>query len=181
MDGTLKQSQLALDASIKASRIDQRAWIKPEGNTTVLSFASGQELFVPFRLTNSGKTPAKDLSGSYVLQLIHKSEAPDFLYSPGHPHNISGSNLLFPNESTLLIQIYAVVRGPSHMILTQSQIEELVSGELRAAVYGIVNYDDIFGGHHWVTFCNWLTIPGAPPIGTESQKTCLSYTGTDKN
>jgi hypothetical protein len=75
-------------------RVDQRAWVSPRIDKAALKSTEGEPLTVPVVFMNSGKTPAKTISGSLVLSLVYRGSAPDFEYSPGHPRLCFGISVL---------------------------------------------------------------------------------------
>jgi hypothetical protein len=68
MDGTLKQSQRALDASIQTSRLDQRAWLSSQIATPL--FEEGKPMLVINEFSNTGKTPALGVQTCQVLEAV---------------------------------------------------------------------------------------------------------------
>ncbi len=61
MDASNKQSKVALDATISASKLDQRAWIGV-GDFRVTQFEKDKSFKIDVEIKNSGKTPALDMT-----------------------------------------------------------------------------------------------------------------------
>jgi hypothetical protein len=76
--------------------------------------------------------------------------------------------------------------GPSQVVksrVSPGMIATVNTGEMYLVIHGKIKYDDIFGVHHWITFCAPTTskIPvmafGIPSF----YKPCLAYDKMDAN
>ena len=126
-------------------RADQRAWLavvdvqgtKPE---------VGQPFTNKVMVRDTGRTPAKNVSVDGAFVAYPKQMAVDFrlgirnqklgVLSPGGDRSI---NSRLGNADKL----------------SESEVDQLK--DMNIYVYGTITYDDIFGGHHWVTYCSQLT------------------------
>lgn len=45
--------------------------------------------------------------------------------------------------------------------LAQSARDEILANGVRIFIYGRIEYDDVFGNHHWQNFCQFLLNGGA--------------------
>ena len=65
MDASNSRAQLALDASIQSSRVDQRAWVGIKNfDIEGPALSMGQIIRINMNLINTGKTPALDVGMS---------------------------------------------------------------------------------------------------------------------
>jgi hypothetical protein len=69
---------------IKDSQLDGRAWVVARQNGPIQA-AANKALALPIRATNIGKTPAKQVTGMYYIEVVKNGEAPDFGYTKTRP------------------------------------------------------------------------------------------------
>jgi hypothetical protein len=142
MEETLRQSRVALDASIEASRLDQRAWVGIK-NMSISTMEVGQRLRTGIDVINSGKTIAKDLRQTGYLVISRKIINIDEVVTSGtlpstEPH-IFGST--FPNQQV-------VVNNSIDSVLTAEQINAIKSGTLFVYLFGDLFYLDVYNRSH---------------------------------
>jgi hypothetical protein len=163
-------SKTALDATVENFRLEQRAWVGPilvlppeytEGNKR-LYVKEAQPIKCGIEITNSGKTPAKNVQYSIIVQALKPPKVPILKESTGR----RDITVLQPNM-TLKIS-YPPITG-----VTKSDIAALSRGQDVLYMYGIIRYDDVFKKTHWTTFCVYL----APDLATFSS--CPYYNDTD--
>jgi len=140
-------------------RIDRRAWVAAG---SVKGFPKSDE---PFRWTvviaNTGKTFAKHINVAGVGGWYSKGQHPDFVKeikqsaATRDPDKISDV-LLAPNGTTESTS----EQKEEIPILSTKGIEtikgEIIQGQISFMFFGQITYDDIFGHHHWLIFCNKL-------------------------
>jgi len=68
----------------------------------------------------------------------------------------------------------AFVYGDLTFNATPDLIKQINAGTQRIYVYGRIEYDDVFGIHHWATFCQFYLASGAYTF-------CPNYNETDRN
>jgi hypothetical protein len=148
LDASNRQSNTALDASIMASRDDQRAWVAQVG----MGFDApevGKVLKGFVTWNNSGKTFAKR-----VVPRVHFGFVP----------------VVIPDENTLMKLAESDILGPSSIgvlapngqyktsLETKTPIEDIdkerINGTWYTYIWGEMTYDDIFGRTHTITFCS---------------------------
>jgi hypothetical protein len=156
----IARSKDALDASIEASRLDQRAWISLGFiGTNPETFHVGDKPYINVSLKNTGKTPAKHLSTLVVMTRIEKDEEPTFSYDgiEAVPYGV-----LPPGGNTFTsLDILKDKTTGERVALTAPLLNSLVSQGVLIVVHGKVSYEDIFTKHHWLTFCYALiNLPG---------------------
>jgi hypothetical protein len=135
---------------------------------------------------NTGKTPAYKLQGVVVVNLLKKTEQPDFNYEAGvHPrYSVDGGTAIpnSPNDFTWPILPAFVPQGqPIIPIVVNDSIKKgMQNGNLYIVVYGRITYDDVFGVGHWLQFCSYAhNAAGVPEQATADA--CGPYNDVDKN
>jgi len=163
-------------------RRDERAWIGfalPEG-IQIQKEATTQRptaLLVPTQTVNTGKTPAKKVTGNLAITVIKKGEKLVFEYTSGHTNYGIYGGTMFPGGRVTLAQP-AIRHGPKKAITivpTDALMQEINQGQSFVVVYGRVTYCDIFGVSHWTTFCRYATRPGFIDYA------CMNYNDADIN
>lgn len=148
LDASNKQSKASLDASIAASRQDQRAWLSVGDYTYTITESDPvtSSVFV----TDSGKTPA-----TKVLCRITGTTKPkgyvlrdsDIVYPADMPTVNHGT--IFPNQH------FPLRAGGDPMEPGKQKIwfDNVKGGEWIQYFFGDVRYRDVFGKDHWTHFC----------------------------
>jgi hypothetical protein len=155
--GAMEKSVGEADASLKQTqnsfRDDQRAWVGPYEVLPPAFTDAGKAAFMKegekasfgFMITNTGKTPAKNVSQStsYIFLPLNEKFVPHY---PGAPQKVG------------VIQPNARVRAqaPDTERITKPIINSLTSDTYRFYVFGKVTYDDISGRDHHTMFCIYL-------------------------
>jgi len=166
----------------KAARLDERPWMNLSVGQGRL--IDGQPLLMPIQLINSGKTPAKNVTGVIVVNLLHKGQEPTFAYETGHPRYAIDGGTAAPNFPANFL--WAVL--PEHLppseelkpVLVARTIQQgIASGDLYIVVHAKVTYSDIFGIEHWMTFCSYAQ--NSPLTTGPDASKCAQYNDADKN
>jgi hypothetical protein len=172
---TQKAAKDALDASVEASRTDQRAWVSVDVKIAVNSQPRGFEI----TFMNTGKTPALDIStpshyfSAYVpatKERLMKQPEPSLIPVPPNAspllkqyveeHNAevtklaatkTGGYVLAPNasRSSTMSEFMGVYMG-SDPANTQRE---------HNFIQGYITYKDIFGKSRETWFCYWQPSP----------------------
>jgi hypothetical protein len=154
--------------------IDQRAWVSvvvPNGFPL-----GGSSIPASIQITNTGKTPARDVEGDIVATVLKKGEEPSFDFSTGHPYNRLYAGAIFPNapiNTTITVVRYGS-QSPETIIPTAELRQQIANGESYIIFYGKITYVDVFGASHWTAFCTG----SGNALG--DLKKCLSYNDVDK-
>jgi hypothetical protein len=137
LDASNRQSKAALDASIAASRLDQRAWVSVDVGERNGIFSVAMK--------NIGKTPA--LNAVYFAQFSGggRGQIPE-IKPPDTPRNLLRF-LIAPGEA----------RTASDWEGNYLSIFNL--GGDRNYVQGDIVYEDIFGNTHHTVYCYWTEPP----------------------
>jgi hypothetical protein len=157
--------------------VDQRAWI-----SVVIPSEfqlEGASIPAPIQLTNTGRTPAKDVEGDIVATVLKKGEEPLFDYSVAHSYERLHAGAIFPNNpihTTITVARYGP-QIPEPIVPTPEFRHEIATGQSFIIFYGKITYADIFGVQHWTTFCTG----SGSAIQLNDVKKCVSYNDVDNN
>jgi len=172
-----REIQRSTNAAMENFKRDERAWMAfkfMEGNIT---FNIGKSFFVPTQVMNNGKTPARDVQGKIVVGVFKNGEQLGLDYSPGHAHYQVFAGTIFPTGH--IEQSFEGIRhgipNAEPIILNKPMWEEILSGKSVVVVHGRIEYKDIFGTEHWMTYCRYVLHPEL--ISEE----CTRYNDADDN
>jgi hypothetical protein len=171
--------------SKQTMHVDQRPWMNVIVGQTPLQ--DGSPIVMQVRIINSGKTPAFNVQGLVIINLLKETEEPDFNYAPGiHPKYSINAGTAIPNVPNDLSWPVLPKRVPENKpikpILTTKAIRDgIQSGNLYIVVHGRITYDDIFGVGHWIKFCNYAHNAVRLPASKATADTCGPYNDVDKN
>jgi hypothetical protein len=145
VDAANGQSKSALDTTIAASRLDQRAWM---GITQVIGKPEEDKVFdVTIELKNSGKTPANNVVIYNVYDPVPVGDGAHFGWETLVPNKFG---TVPPNVERLF-----TIHPSKFAKLTKADMDTFNTRTMW--VHGRITYDDIFGRHHWLTYCTSLT------------------------
>jgi hypothetical protein len=179
---------ILMDGQLNVMRKDQRAWLKvepvpdvPTGDTTSAQIAYGQPVVYPLRITNTGKSPARKFAMKIFIDIIDASQEPPLDRvedSSSYPNGGSiTAGIIFPNAD-FKQPITRVAKGGTPVTATIDEVNAIKTGGAYLAVYGIINYDDIFNAHHWTKFCTWIA---GSRSGSFHAQQCAQYNNVDDN
>jgi len=141
-------AEKSLQASIDSSRIDQRAWVGIK-DITLLPLEEGKPLIAQIRISNSGRTFAREvrIPGMLIFDAskIETDEAikTAITHYQNKPPAIMG--VIFPNGEILQP---CIVEGS----INSASIEAILADKLNVYIIGEIQYLDVFGQHHTTTF-----------------------------
>jgi hypothetical protein len=158
-------TKAALDASIKASRIDQRAWVGAigvgspqliDGHGTVF-MKEGEIAKFDLIIKNTGKTPARKVKPSLFYEVL----APDVTFSPQAfiPPSASQRTVVVLQPS-MPFELTVTVRTKDDLAderITKHDLDTLKMGKMRFYLHGRLEYEDIFGVSHFTTYCFYMS------------------------
>jgi hypothetical protein len=167
-------AEKTLKSSIRAAWLEQRAWVNLSSVPADVwnALKDGQPINVPFILDNTGKTPAKKVCGTILIQIVKNGEQPDFNRVTG------GTNYVFPN---VVPQYHEKILAPAFeppekpMILDPEVHKSLLAGRSHIFDFGKLEYVDVWNVKHWVTFCGMPGTSGGGPLA------CANYNQIDDN
>ena len=139
--------------------VDERAWLKVEvGMPPSLS----PEAQVVVNIRNVGKSPALNLFGGVIVQIVDAKSAPSFPPSGTAEFRKMAMNMVFPSDQTS----FSSGRSPNNpdgtlRPLTDEEMRSLATGNTYLAAFGVIAYRDQFGDH-WTRFCAPKSYQGGP-------------------
>jgi hypothetical protein len=155
-----QRSHDSLQATISSLEQDQRAWVGPVGALPPQFTENGQHVYIKvgeklafgFELSNTGKTPARNLTSIMSAHAYRAGErfVPDYKFYSGRPKEPGTVGVLFPG---VRMDVLSDVNGPS---ANKPDTDLLLKGERIFYIYGKVTYTDVFGKSHQTTFCNYV-------------------------
>ena len=126
-------------------------------------------------MENIGKTIAKHITGKIAIYLTRSGNGPDLDYSPGHTHYEFGPTGVFiPGIPDTMNWI--AIRDGVQTTLTPEFHRAILEGKMLITVNGRIDYRDIFGEKHWLTFCQQT---GGGITRASASEKCAAYNETD--
>jgi hypothetical protein len=181
----------AIQTQEKALNADQRAWIRPDYTFSSPPFPPpptipGTPISLPFSAVNTGKTPARSVETTVVIDIFTLDDHPSFGdYSDRVGTIMITNGLMFPQSPRGESVTASQGKNPSRAAkLTEETIQLLYQKKAYLAIYGQITYYDVMGHHHWVHFCgigdnnNPTTNPTIHKPGDAALK-CAEYNGVD--
>ncbi len=138
------QMKEAVNITNEQFKLGQRAWIgitKIDGGPVI-----GKPTVIDIGLQNTGRTPAINTYSIAYADIIGLNDTPDFskeMARKGGP--------VVPNQVCRLMP-----KANNGTPLDVIDLMKLRDGTKRLFIHGIFKYDDIFGYHHWITFCYFI-------------------------
>jgi hypothetical protein len=172
-------------------RQDQRPWMKigvdPEHRPNVVD---GSEVTAAIQIQNTGKTPARELTVQTRLNVLPSSQAPVLPESIEAYKSMSGlgwaqtSGIRFPEDKPVTdFEVSWFDDGWRKHLPTLQDSYDWTQGRSWVAVYGEVDYADIFGVPHWTKFC--LAFTGTSVVfegmTVTTSRACSDYNNADNN
>jgi hypothetical protein len=165
-----KATKASVDLARKNAHFDQRAWLGISYGT--YKYAVNEPFGVTFEVADTGKTPARNVNGMAVTYFLKAGEpVPPFSYD--HRTNVDLGTML-PGTKQAAISYLIPVGVPKQLIVSDSMVRAIKDKTGYILVYGRLEYDSVFGAHHWMTFC-------ASNIEFIQPKGCVDYNGVDSN
>ena len=181
----------AMDAQVAAitaqMQQSERAWVYIEILAQTFHWEVNKPLFAPVILRNNGHTPATNIYGQGVVDIISVGEGPRFVYK-GRPRAIFKAGTMYPdsplsfafNTSKFKVGTSDIESNVEPLPLSAKAVQDINEGTAYIAVYGIITYQDIFGVEHFTRFCAFNS-PKISAAIEESAKSCAEYNKIDNN
>lgn len=151
---TAAQAKLTRDIM----QIDQRAWLGVESLDPVPPFPTvGQTFGVKGVIKNTGKTPAFHITMYSVIQPVIEGVSPDFSYIG--IKSVDGGMIPPSGKAFIPLTVLRNAAGTIEIPFTQDQVTKFNLKVFSIYAHGRIEYDDIFGNHHWMTYCSYLPVP----------------------
>lgn len=134
-----------LSKQFELARVDQRAWVGVK-DIIPQSLQAGQPFTIGIKITNTGKTPAFNLTAQWTISHGPKLlDVDKFVKSINYSSQIS-KGLIYPNSEGAIPAI-------TSYNLTDEQIRAIKAGEKIVYTLGTIKYEDIFGDLHTTNYC----------------------------
>lgn len=161
MEGSLTQAKNSFDAANRQAILSQRAWVSfgiriqnPDPKATTPPeepLKAGTVIDIRTTIKNTGRTPAINVKG--ILERTPVDCAKDGTYPyPALRFALQPHENLNPDG-----ELY----GDMLLPFTEMDKKRIDSGKVRVYFVGRIEYDDVFGGHHWRNTCAYLLPTGA--------------------
>lgn len=171
--------QGVFDADMNFRR-DQRAWIQITVGTAKIVVAAPLE--VSIHQVNIGRTAAKKVITKVIVELVRNGNDPAF--GQRHPVTNYITAVLYPNTPGDFV---AKLHSPNDtsatspvIPLSRNDLDDFINGRVYLAIYGRVEFTDIFNTDHWVNFCSWQS-GSANDILNYTAAKCTAYNDLDSN
>lgn len=173
LDASNRQAKAALEASILTAQNDQRAWLSVIGEKLTKEPVAKEELSITYTIHNAGKTPALHIAlreGIWIGTYYGPDgdpPIPDWKTIPTQKGAIS-----FPGTISSLVTETLPAFEVTPSIVTAYQKPQSSS---RIALRVHIEYDDVFGQHHWLETC----VRHKNGQGLEAFDQCTTGVGVD--
>ncbi|WP_128911360.1 hypothetical protein [Granulicella sibirica] len=159
-------------------QVDERALIKlvATENTTA-DIDTSRPMSQSISMENVGKTVAKDIRGSIVIERRTISESPSLNYE--QPGTGVTFGILYPGKPATFPAFWQKLSGGGTQVttITQSDLDAFKEGKIYFAIFGEIIYRDVFGVEHWSRF--WSFLGGANQ--SYPTQNCTNYSNVDDN
>lgn len=150
MDLSQKSTKNAVQAIQEQMRLDQRAWVGPR-TFVILNppLEANKPIEIGLEYSNLGKTPALNVSG-FAQPGLYVSTTQLNFSKWGQP--LEGERgAQFPGFSSHIVREFPAIPDPVFV--------DFLKEKSFLYIYGNIEYDDIFGFHHWTHFCLRYLVP----------------------
>ena len=150
-----EDSRRALDAAVNNSHQEQRAWVGAQSANITDPIETGKRIRFQVSFSNSGKTPARDMT-SIAISSAFPTYAP---FVPVYPpvFGIKSHSVVQPGAGYLIANDGHTggLTGPEETF-SLLDFEEVKMRKKIVYLYGKVEYSDVFHVQHESTFCFFL-------------------------
>ena len=149
MEESTRQSKEALDESIKASRLDQRAWVGIK-TMRVLTLEADKPILIEAVITNTGKTFA---SNTRVLTSVAVRPSNEPIDIDKLAASLKRRTRLQERPAVLFPNLEATLPVSTPIPITKEHLVLIRASKLLIYLFGEVHYSDVFGSSHTTEFC----------------------------
>lgn len=155
--GTMRGQASVMQGQLDQMKLAQRAWIGIETIDAVPAFPEiGKSFGAKGMIRNTGKTPALNLIIYSIIEPVLSGDRPNFSYVG--IKSFSGGMLPPDGKGILPFNPLTDVKLKQAALFTKEQLEALNNETFSIYTHGRVEYDDIFGYPHWMTYCSYLSV-----------------------
>jgi hypothetical protein len=144
-NGLWGEADQANRLNIKNSHLDQRAWVGVQEIHLPKVPTPREQLKFTIGIHNSGKTPGIRAVPRMAYSLTPLSGIDKFGFEP----EIAGTRTFPPGEA--LYPVYLSI--PKGGAASEQEVTRILDGALPIYIYGVIDYEDIFGEKHFTRFC----------------------------
>jgi hypothetical protein len=144
------QAEKSLTATINQFYLDQRAWVVVKEINGVPQL--DKPWFLKIFFVNTGKTPARNVKMSCWIDIKKNESLVNFNKMAPDMRPI----LIAPNDPSTYCSLSPITMPK----VTQQVFDELSDPARVFFAHGFVNYDDVSGKNHWLTFCRIMQPDG---------------------
>ncbi|CAN5916357.1 hypothetical protein BH11VER1_BH11VER1_21760 [soil metagenome] len=148
LEESLRNNQAVLDASLKASRLDQRAWVGVK-SIQMFPMEVGKPLKMEIKFSNSGKTFALDVRHTGILRL---SDKPLSDVAPEDRESLEKQPKQQPTLVTLAPNGESMIPCTSLAPITEEMVAAINNGKVHVYLVGEISYTDVFKQWHTTRF-----------------------------
>lgn len=158
----------------------ERAWLALSSGDVHVGAPNAHKLrlvVVDMQITNSGKTPAKQVFAEVVIDIVRNRVKWNAHYD-GLPPTSQILNVILAGDSSKFSASlqHAAATGTEPTLFSEADWQQLVEGRDYIVVYARMTYRDSFGRWHWQHFCSW----SAFAQGEFSAQNCTAYNDMDR-
>jgi hypothetical protein len=175
------------NSQLRVMRNDERAWLKfdlqpdkTDSSEVTMKLTAGQPIFFPIRVTNIGKTPARNINMKIFIEVVPATQEPSLNRVDDLSHHYPAGELIagivYPTTDFKQLVMRPGDSLGSAELATPEEVTSVLSGKSYLAAYGIIAYDDVFEIRHWTKFCTWNGTNGA-----FAAQQCTEYNNVDRN
>jgi uncharacterized repeat protein (TIGR01451 family) len=164
-DRLIEANQKLANATVQSARVSddalklgQRAWVSVQSvRLEPPTPTIGQPLTIRVGIRNTGLTPAVRIVGTSVVDPVPEGAYP--LFSHTKDRRVAVGMLAPQADHFFPMTVTTSISSGKPAPLTEPIFAYLVAGKARLYAHGRIDYADVFGDRHWITFCYRLTIP----------------------
>jgi hypothetical protein len=181
---TAAAAKSASDTAVQTMHIDTRGWINVSTGTAAM--VDGAPLVLPMTIDNEGKTAVLNLSARMVINVLPVKEEPDLRYYRGHPSYGISIKAMLPNHPhtspyAAFPKYHTPGSDPTPINVTPTLRDRITKGKVYIVMHLRVEYDDIFGVHHWLQYCGHGETATPGTKAKSAGATCGDYNDVDRN
>jgi hypothetical protein len=154
-------------------RLEQKPWMGVAMISAPI-IEVGQPIRLRIDFKNFGKTPANKVAPTLACQILTPGDPLDFSMEARAKKTRMSYGLVYPQGITFASATLKNQKG-EETPLNEAYVQDIKSVKYYIYVHGIVEYDDIFGKHHWTRYCYYFDPK------TEAWYPHKEYNETDKN
>lgn len=138
-----KQTKISIESHFLNEhmvKLEYRAWVQIKENKSTVN-QNNHLLDADVTVENTGRTPAKKVHIRLCREEVESGESPTYSYD---------------EDQTMAAQTAIPPKYPLRLDFGKNfrvDLDQIDRKNVNLFIHGIVTYDDVFGQHHWMTFC----------------------------